>query len=113
MSTTAPGAANGTGALPGPNAIPPTNTIEYELSQAQLPLFFTRHVLINGAPGAIVLPEGNVTSATNTELGTQGTIVPVLVGGGRAVAELVGAGVTVEIEAVVGGVVGVLDAVGA
>ena len=113
MSTTAPGAANGIGALPGPIARPPTKTIEYELSQAQSPLFFTLHVLTKGAPGATVLPSGNVTSATNVELGTQGTGVGGFVGGGTAVVKLVGAGVTVEMMAVVGVPVGVLDAVGA
>ena len=42
-----------------------TRTIAEEVVQVQLPKFFKRQVFTNPMPGAIRVPSGMVTSATN------------------------------------------------
>ena len=71
ISTTPPGAAAGTGTLPGASFAPPTKASAYELSQVQVPVLRTRQVLVKVAPGASTVPSGIVISATYCELGVQ------------------------------------------
>jgi hypothetical protein len=67
MSTVCPGATL-LGRLTDvgpPILLPESNTREYDVVHVHVPMFFSRHVFVNAAFGANVVPSGTVTSATN------------------------------------------------
>jgi hypothetical protein len=57
-------AENGTEVV-DPIWVPVSNTMLYEVVHVQVPMFLSRHVLVNVAFGSNLVPSGTVTSETN------------------------------------------------
>src|SRR5512137_2839499 len=81
-SAVAPGAVSGTAiAVVVAIASPPANAKSYAVVHAQVPVFFTRQILLNAWPGTQLVPSGTVTSATNATLLVQALEAGVVGGG--------------------------------
>ncbi len=88
---------------------PPVNSNVYVLSQAHVPVFFTRQVLTKDWPGLMMVLSRIVTFADNTALFVHATVGGTAVGGGgMRVAVGRGTGVSVGVGSSVGSGVGIM-----
>src|SRR5689334_21853578 len=72
ISTVAPGAVTARACEVGAFICSPLmNTSEYSLVHVQVPVFFTRHTLLNDSPAPRFVLSGMVTSVTNAALFVQ------------------------------------------